>query len=76
MYRVRMGGSPADSGTVFTEMQEAEDYALDWAIETAVARGDNAGSCTVWGDVNRPDGWGACPAGNDGAYYPRISEEP
>ena len=75
MYRVRMGGSPADSGTVFTELQEAEDYAVDWAVETAVAKGDNGASCDIYGGPDTKP-WGACPAGNDGAYYPVISEEP
>ena len=57
-YRVRLGGSPKDSGETFEDRDE------DWY------------SVDLYGsDLPCDSQWGACPAGDDGAYYPVLSVE-
>lgn len=73
-YRVRLGGSPKDSGVVVGTYSEAEDMAISMAKGRAVAVGDDADSVAIYGDVGRAP-WGACPMGDEGGYYPVITVE-
>lgn len=76
-YRVRRGGSPMDSGVVLFDARDAEKCAVNMAREIAPWRGDNPDTVAIYGR----DGlggvrlWGACPEGDDGAYYPVITVE-
>jgi hypothetical protein len=73
-YRVRLGGSPEDSGEVFSNADDAEDAAVEMAVERAFERGDNADSVALYGGPRCPS-WGACPDGDEGGYYPIIAVE-
>jgi hypothetical protein len=75
-YRVRQGGSPPDSGVVLFERSDAEQCAISQARRRALACDDDAGTVDLYGGPGDPNGWGACPSGDDGAYYPVITVEP
>lgn len=77
-YRVRLGGSPPDSAEVYGSREEAEEAAVAMAREVAERDQDGAGydpeTVSVYGGPGDETGWGACPEGCDGAYYPEIEE--
>lgn len=76
-YRVRRGGSPMDSGVVLFSAVDAQECALNMAREIATVSGLSPRHGAIYGR----DGlggvrlWGACPEGDDGAYYPVITVE-
>lgn len=76
-YRVRLGGSPPDSGDVVIGRRAAEARARRMAREVCREAGEYAEARTVevWGGPDDECGWGACPADDSGAYYPQITVE-
>lgn len=79
LYRVRIGGSPPDSADEYGTRALAEEAALEMAREIAERDQDGSGmdpdTVAIYGGPHDPVGWGACPADDDGAYYPVITVE-
>jgi hypothetical protein len=73
-YRVRLGGSPIDSGVVLFDMDDAEEAAVNMGKRRATEEGDDADTVNIYGEEG-VGLWGACPENNDGAYYPVITVE-
>jgi len=73
-YRVRRAGSPMDSGFWYETQDEAERAALMMA-RAMVPTFDGTDIIRIYDLRSRGGGWGACPEGHDGAYYPVIMEE-
>jgi hypothetical protein len=66
-YRVRVGGSPPDSGEVFDDIDDAVVSAMEIAREMA-----GGGEVGLYDLRDRGGDMGVCPAGDDGAYWPVI----
>lgn len=85
-YRVRLGGTPPDTGTTYYSARNAERAAVRLAKAEARERGDNPRTVALWGRCcdshdepirlrsGRHVRAGACPDGDDGAYYAIIEE--
>jgi hypothetical protein len=74
-YRVRLGGSPKDSGVVLFDMDDAEEAAVNMAKRLCEETDDDADSVEIYGEEGTGAAWGACPEGDDGAYYSFITVE-
>lgn len=68
-YRVRIGGSPPDSGDLFDDFDDAVDSAVEIAREMAGGK-----EVDLYDLRDRGGDCGVCPDGDDGAYYPIIEE--
>ena len=69
-YRVGVGGSPKDSWDTFFDLEAAQDCAMQIALEMAEIREIDPGEIELYD--NGPSDMGACPEGDDGAYWPVI----
>lgn len=72
-YTVGLGGSPSDSHISYETLEEAQTACLTMGREMADSEGVDPDSIVLWGD-DAETGWGACPAGHSGAYWPQIVE--
>lgn len=77
LYRVRIGWWPNETAKEYNIAESAENAALEMAREQAhqIARDypdEPAPEVEIYGGPKNECGWGACPEGSDGAYWPWI----
>lgn len=71
---VGIGGQPQENCEEFETLEEAEERALEMAKEIAVSEGIDPDSVDNYDNSWLGGGRGACPEGDDGAYWPYIEE--
>jgi hypothetical protein len=70
IYYVKIGGQSDDTASEWADPYTAEREALRLAAEIA-ERYQDTSDIDIYGGEGEEE-WGACPDGDDGAYYPVI----
>lgn len=69
-YLVGIGGEPKENYTECDDIEDARDTCMGMARDVAVDRGIDPDTVSLY--ENMGDEQGACPMGDDGAYWPHI----